>query len=551
MARQSTTPVPFEKSVRRDDGVCMTSGRAGKVVPVTYFPLLRGDSASGKVAVDCLLAEMPRPVLNGVVANFQAWFVPKLADPRFSGRDEFMHSYQGTPIKALASADRSSPPFFYARNYLLDAQTEVLRSLGVHLRPSTPKTSVPVITDLIDAYNLIYNFRLASFSSRLMRRPYSFEDKAKAVKLAPAFWPSGRFTGVVPDYENALVVGKLDLDVQAGRLPVSGIGLINAGGAGSAREAASPAGAIWSDAPYTGSRVARSGNFSLFETVSGTPRVFAEMAGQVVGTSLADVDKARVTQAMAKLRTAYAGADTTGFDPDDTIIAELMQGFRVPDEAFHRPILLDSAVGPVVFAERFATDGNNLDASVSQGRASAVLSLNVPANDYGGVVMVTVEIVPERIEERQLDYWLHNTTVAGLPDALRDIQRTEPVDMVTNDRLDVKHSVPGGLYGYEPMNDVWNRSFTRLGGSFYQPDPSNPFSEQRSALWLSSIVDPTYTADHFVVPENLSHAVFSDTLADAFECVSRHSVSIVGLTQIGDVLVENNGDFADVEGEQG
>ena len=34
MARQSTTPVMFNKSVRKDTAVLMSSGRAGKVIPL-------------------------------------------------------------------------------------------------------------------------------------------------------------------------------------------------------------------------------------------------------------------------------------------------------------------------------------------------------------------------------------------------------------------------------------------------------------------------------------------------------------------------------------
>ena len=61
----------------------------------------------------------------------------------------------------------------------------------------------------------------------------------------------------------------------------------------------------------------------------------------------------------------------------------------------------------------------------------------------------------------------------GLP----DIQRIEPVDMVLNRRIDARHTAPTGLYGYEPMNDKWNRDFTRLGGDFYQATPGGGWTE--------------------------------------------------------------------------
>jgi hypothetical protein len=549
MARQSNTPVSFNRTTRRDENTTMTSARAGKVVPVTYFPLLRGDSASGRVGVDVELAEMPRPLLNGVVANFQAWFVPKSAHPQFSGMDEFIHSYQGEQIKALGAADRDAPDFFTTVNgasLATVAASEFFKTLGLHVPAGTE-----VQTDLIDAFWLVYNFRLAAHSSRLPRASYAAEDIAASTTLPPAFWPSGRRSRIVPDYERALIVGSMDFDVTAGRIPVKGIAaehgaqsktaigevLPKAGFEGMSGDFDSVVGANW-DGQYRSLWIRDEGD--------GVKSLFADMAGATFGTSLADIDMARTTQAFAKLRTAYAGNDATGFDNDDAIVAELMQGFRVPDDQFKRPWLLDSARVPFGMVERHATDAANLDASVSQGRASAMLSLNVPQTETGGTVIVTVEVLPERLDERQTDEWLHITSPSALPNALRDVQRPEPVDMVLSRRIDAAHTDPDSLYGYEPMNDVWNRATTRLGGSFYQPDPQNPWTEQRSAIWMTSIVDPEFTADHWLAPVDFPHDVFSDTTADAFEVVARHSVSIAGLTQIGDILEESNDDYAAV-----
>lgn len=540
MARQAQTPVKFNRTTRKDSTTTMTSARAGVVAPIAYIPVLRGDSASGRVGIDIELGEMPRPLANGVVANFQAWFVPKSAHPQFSGPDEFMHSYQGEQIKALAGGSevaRDAPPFF---NVLDSAsvkatveQSDFFKTLGLHIPPGEV-----INTDLIDAFVLIYNFRLAAHSSALTRREYATENLANSVKLPPAFWPTGRFSRVVPDYERALIVGALDLDVLAGQvtLPITRDGQTNFSDA---------------DGRITGNqarfRLSSSGGTAGIDfNLDPNGELFGDLAGQTIGVTLADIDKARTTQAFAKLRSAYAGNDATGFDNDDAIVATLMQGFNVPSDQFKRPWLLDSARVGVGFTERFATDAANLDASVTLGRASATLSLNVPVVDAGGVIIVTVEVLPERLDERQSDEWLHIQQPFDLPDALRDIQRPEPVDMVLSRRLDARHTTPNLLYGYEPMNDVWNRAATRLGGVFYQDDPTNPFTEQRSAIWQTSIVDPVFSRDHWLAPDDFPHDVFSDTTAPAFEVVSRHDVTLVGLTQIGDMLVENNDDYAAV-----
>lgn len=541
MARQSTTPVSFSHSVRADRNVTMSSARAGVVAPVDYFPLLAGDSASGRVGVDIKLAPMPKPLLNAVTANIQAWFVPKLALPQFSSREELVHAMTGTPIKALGADDRTPPPYFNvlsgtARNEVL--ASEMFTGLGIHCAFSDS-----INTDLIDAFNVVYNFRLAAISSRLPRRSYAIEDHVEATTLPPAFWPSAPRINMVPDYERALVVGSLDLDVIAGRVPVNGIGGAGAGLTGQTQQYTfvdglrpSATGNLWS-----------SSSFILEKGADGLPALYGDLAGQTIGVSLADIDKARTTQAFAKLRTAYAGNDATGFDNDDAIIAVLMQGIGVGADEFKRPWLLDSKRVPVNFAERFSTDADALDVSNSDGLASAMLSINVPKNDVGGVVIVTVEVMPERIDERQADYWLSCTEYNDLPNALRDVQRPEPVDMVLNKRIDAKHAAPNQLYGYEPMNNVWNRDFTRLGGNFYQAAPGSAFTENRAAIWGAEMVNPNFSSSHYLAPYPFPHDVFADTTADAFECVARHDVKIVGLTQIGDVLAENSDDYDAVE----
>lgn len=547
MARQSTTPVSFSRSIRKDRAVTMSSGRAGVVVPCGYIPLLPGDGAAGRVGIDVQLQEMPKPLLNAVSANFQAWFVPKSAHPRFAGRDELMHAITGDTIKALGQSDRSPPPYFGTLQSTAKdtyASSVFVKALGLHINVGD---GLPINTDLVDAFNLIWNFRAAAHSSRLARRKYASEDVALASTLPPAFWPSSRLSRVVPDYERALVVGSLDLDVVAGRLPVSGITFQQssfAAGTGAQRQTTGLPDLDGADVALTTSNTAIK---KLGSGIAAVPDVWAEMSGQSVGITLADIDKARTTQAFAKLRTAYAGNDATGFDNDDTIVALLMQGIGVPEDQFKRPWLLDSKRVPVGFAQRFATDAANLDASVSRGRASAMLSLNVPVNDVGGVIIITCEVLPERVDERMSDEWVYCVAPDDLPNALRDVQRVEPVDLVLNRRIDVKHTTPLGLYGYEPMNDKWNRDFTRLGGDFYMATPGGGWTENRSNIWQTEIVNPTFSATHYLAPSPFPHDVFADQNGSAFEFVCRHEVSINGLTQIGDVLAENNDDYEAVE----
>lgn len=522
MTRQSKTPIQFQYTTRPEGFTVQTSGRAGKQVPITYFPLLRGDSCSGRVGLDFKLNEMPKALLNTVQVNVQAWFVPKSAHPQFSGMDEFVHSYQGKTIKAKGQLDRV-PPVFYEELSTAQIDTirasEMFKSLGIHI-----PLGHTMNTDLIDAFLLVHNFRLAAHSDRLTLREYASENLLDSVKLPPAFWPVGRFTHVVPDYESGLITGSLSLDVTSGQIPVVGDGAssmsyVSTNSAGNQ--------AVLSNAPYA--------------------KLLVELAGQQINTSLADIDKARETVAFAKMRQAMKGSDTTGYKSDDVMISEMMQGFPVSDDQQLRPWLLDSQIVTFGMDERHATDAANLDVSITDGGAQVNLSLNVPRTASGGYVVVIADVLPQRVLERQSDEHLLVTDVNDLPDALRDSLRLEPVDHVTNREIDALHANPDGLYGYDGMNAKWKqRGGVRLGGVFFEPDPLLPPTEARAGLWEANIIDPEYTQDHFLVPVDFPHDVFSDQAADAFEVTCTHNCQITGLTQFYRDLEENSDDYQGV-----
>lgn len=576
MVRQSTTPVVFDTTIRADDGQFITSGRAGEVVPVTYFPVLRGDSCGGQIGLDVELGHMPKPTLNGVMLNAQAWFVPDAAHPRYASYQEFFLSYQEEPIKQLGATDRAAPKFFdlidgaVKKTFL---ESKFCKTLGIHAKP-TGKMN----TALYDAYNIVHNFRLRSHSTRLPLRKYAAEDISLANTFPPAFWPSGPRSRMVPDYDRALVVGAMNLDVSAGNVIINDNATINVSGNKADRESAR-----WRSAS-AGNATTNAANGSILSEVdgggrnSGVPRVDngagtpaqrqqvvydpvkslfaatkglkADFSGSSIASATANIDKARLTQSFAQMAAAYAGLDTTGFKNANALIAELMQGFSVPDdEQYRRPWLLDSKIVSFGMLERMATDGGNLDMSSTQGRASVVLSVNLPVQQSGGYVIVIVEVLPERIDERSADYILEYESPKQFPDALRDVQRIEPVDQVLKERIDALHTTPTGLYGWEPMNERYNRNFTRLGGDFYQATVGEAWREARSNLWLPEFVDPEFNASHYLAPSPFPHDVFSDVNASAFEVVGRQNIRIAGITQFGDVLAENNGEWEAVTGD--
>lgn len=550
--RQSAQPVQYSPSRRMDNTSLRTSGPAGVGIPVAVAPLHRGDSASGRILIQMELAEMPKPLENAVIGRAQAWFVPRPAFPQFTGLDEYTHSWHGEDITQLGASARTPPALFstVGTGAIAAAQSsEFFKALGIALQASTA-----INTDYVDAYNLVQNFRLASHSSKMTRYDYYAENATTSLELKPALWPRNRMHDIVPDYEAALVKGSLDLDVAAGAVTLTGTAELTGfftDGTVSSVTLDDLDGASQGSVSQSGLAVKRASSSGPADPMPAVDisGLDASLSGNTIQVSLADIDKARTTNAFAKAQAAYAGTDYSGFNNDDVIVSDLMQGFRVPQELFNRPWLLDSKTVVFGLNERHATDAANLDDSVTVGTASVSLSINIPRAEYGGIMIATVEVMPERLYERQSDEYLYCTDVDDLPNALRDIQRTEPVDTVLNRRVDVAHTTPGGTFGYEPMNAKWRREFTRLGGEFRQLTPGTPSTTARTAIWQADYVDPVFTSDHWLCPHPFPQDVFSAPSQDVVNISLLQQLTITGITQFGDDLVEDNQEFADVSAE--
>jgi hypothetical protein len=547
MLRQDDRPIQFQKTRRMDNVNRLTSGAAGVIIPVAVAPLLREDSAAGRIVIDMELAEMPKPLENAVIARGQTWFVPRPALPQFAGIDDYRHAYHGTTPTREGGSALSAATLFPTRSTAMSSN-EIGVALGLHTVSGENYN-----LDYFDAYQDICNFRLAAHSSKATKYLYRLQD-GTGHQLRPAFWPKNRMHQIVPDYESALVKGSLDLDVTAGQIPVSGIGIAASLSPNSTDRTVRETDHTQGTVTYSNT-VESMGSTAMMLEVSSKdgqwhPDVYAEMADETISTSLMDIDKARTTQAFAKRLAAFAGSDYSGFSNEDLIMSEFMQGFETPEELMLRPWLLDNKTVVFGMTERHATDAANLDDSSTTGRAGMVLNVNVPKAKYGGIIMATVEVLPERLYERQEDPYMMVTDASDLPNPMRDIQRTEPVDIVLNRRIDTAHTTPDATFGYEPMNEKWQREFTALGGEFRQDTPGTPATTARTAIWQADYVDPVFTSDHYVAPHPFPQDVFSAPSADIVNIAVKQQITIVGQTQFGDALVEDNDEMANVIAEQ-
>lgn len=526
---QKTTPHPFATTVRTDYKRVLTTGRGGKFLPIMAIPLLREDRLrSTNVRFSFEMDETAEMLLNPVRIAVHAWLVPRLAFERFLDLGHLNRSYMGKP-----EADASVTPWFEMLN-LDDGATppvtaEIFKVLGMHTVPGQQ-----VNADYIEAYNAVWNFIAEDVSPNIT--PRDWDDTT----LAPAFWPHSAMRHVKPSFDQALQHGDVALSVSNGQMPVKGIGLHNqvfaetnvnryeTGATGTVQYAKSRS--------VDGSHPNNAISIEEDPNNPGFPGIYAELQNDGITLSLANIELAKRTAAFARARVQYQGLG------DDDIIDLLMSGVRLPEEGMKQPILLGREDTLFGMTQRYATDAGNLAASVTRGQTMVDLTIRTPVVNTGGIVMAFAEILPEQMYERQRDIYLSASTVAELPDRLRDELDVEPVEIVTNSMIDTDHNTPDGVFGYAPLNHRWQREAPNIGGAYYRPRADAAWTETRNRIWAAENVDPTL-GDDFFLATNLHHEVFEDTAADPFEISANALAQIEGLTYFGPALLEASGDY--------
>ena len=530
------SPIAIQKSRRSAKGRVLTSGDAGKILPLKYEWLHREDGVqSGKIRVNVEMMESTQMLMNGIGVTLYAHFVPMLAFDRFNGSmDELNRSY-----KKQNGAAGSVIPFFEKNKYFHHANQavttepnpssmdsavwafqgksyyqEFYSTLGIHTQATNLNTTP------VEAYNAIVNHRRKARSKSLPLRN-AFDHS-----LADAFWINNGMQNIVPDYDQNLIDGQVTLAGLTFQAPLKSKYAHNNTTAQSATANNVPnATQEWAPAQVGG--IVDQGDYYLFD------EIFAELStGGNATMSLADIDQAKKTAAFAKLRAKYDGID------DEHVIDLLMSGIRVPEEALKQPILLGRQRAMIGFNQRYATDGANLDKSATNGMATIDMSIRTPAMNTGGVIMITAEIVPEQLWERKKDYFLYTTDPDTLPNYLTDYLDPERVDVVQNSHLDVNHATPDGTFGYAPLNHMWNRDAVNVGGKYYRP-ANDAFDEDRAKIWTAETTNPTLNED-FYLCSGLHKKVFADQVSDAFEITCLTDMSIVGNTVFGAGLQETD-----------
>lgn len=528
--RTKATPIAAPRTTRMQDVRALTSLPAGRVVPLLAVPLLRMDALRRmELRFSFEMMETVQILMNAVSVDVKAYFVSFLALDRFDGPDALNRSYKGVAVEGL-----SVVPFLETQVMTAPGVNLIHKYLGNHY-----KTGETCNTLYDEAYNQIWNFRARNRSPDLALRTRLQSD------LAPAFWKHQQFRNVVPSFDQAIIDGEVPLNVVNSQLPISGIGMDPTQTFNLTNKVVNEKKTTTADVTYP--RAVGTSTASLFvrggradAAVDNWPDIYAELATNGITVSLSNIELARKTQAFALLKEEYQGLT------DEYIIDLLMSGIEVPEQAWNQPMLLGQNSTIFGMSKRYATDSANLTDSVVNGATFMDLTVRTPPNPYGGVVMVTAEILPEQLFERQRDPMMFTGSVAGLPDYLRDDLDPEKVEIVQNAQIDAAHATPTGTFGYAPLSWKWMMQHTKIGGRFYRSDPASTTNdEDRQRIWAVETVNPTLAAD-FYISTNINTKPFVVTNQDPFECVTRGVAVIEGLTVFGGALIESTGSYDEV-----
>lgn len=503
-----TTPHMYARTMRGSYASVVTTGFAGKLLPVMATELLREDRLmESRLRFGLRMAETADMLLNPVRVKCDVWFVPKLAMERFMDVGAINRSYTGKQ-----EVDASVIPWFS----MVDpaGHADFLQTLGEHV-PAGDEMN----TDYVEAYNAIWNYIAAETSPSLSLRAW---DEAG---LAPAFWQHTALRHVKPSFDSALIHGEVELTTTSS--------LVN----------------IFSDSygsyPDTGTGPYGPSSTQVPPSVDGdrhwnaaalAQKIWGELEQGSVSVSLANLEMAKKTATFARARQEYQGLG------DDQLIDLLMSGVRIPEEGMKHPLLIGSGSTIFGMSQRYATDAANLEKSVTNGETIIDVGCRFPQQNLSGILMATVQILPEQIYERVLNPYLVASGVEDLPDRLRDEFKTEPVEVVTNKMVDTDHSTPNDVFGYAPLNHRWQKATPKLGGLYYRPDASAPWDENRNRIWAVETVDPTL-GDDFYLASNIHHQVFKDGATDPFEVTVNGTLNIEGLTRFGPGLRESVDDW--------
>jgi hypothetical protein len=529
----------FKESTRPIEIKNLTSAELGEAVPITASYVGANESGVGNVQMNVQLAETPEPITNAIHATAMTYLVPFTAFSQFNGsEEEAMRRYAGEPSLFTGNVE----PFF-EKNKWYNAVTELVNTHGDPATIDTGAQATSVASGLpefyqtmgihtqtqninnsyVQAYNIVQNHR------RRARSPQLAERNEFDHRLAEAFWPNSGNSKIVADYDQAVMTGEVTLSGMTGTAAIKSKTYEQESSAHyNADGTAATASPRWPTQPD--GTTLQNGEWMEFSDI------VADFTSSNPTISLAEMAQGELIAKWAQKRAALSGQSA------EWIIDLILRGIQ-PSSAISRlPILVGMGKGIFSMNQRYATDAANLEDSVTNGIVSFNYRCAIPRTKLGGVLITQLECAPEQVWERKKDYFLYTTDAGKLPNALRDhllIEGGEGVEVVTKDHLDVNHSTPDAILGYQPLNEKWKVNDIRVGGKFYRPSSDSTYVEERARIYSNEVTDPSLNTDAYLVT-NLHKKVFADQVSDALEITAVHDFKLRTDIQFGDRLQETD-----------
>jgi len=513
----STQPIPVVRQHRPVKVREFTSGKPGRIMPVTTFGLLRGDSCSGRLNIGIEANETHELLYNKLHARVSSWFVPEVANDRFKrNRTYFERAAQGKAVTDEPGA--AVIPFIETHPFPAVASSHAIyKHLGL-----SHKAGTAVSTCYQEGYNQIVNYMYRQRSKSLPQRELTDSS------LAYALWGANSMTEIVPDFDDGMIAGELSLTVTEASLPVTAGGLsVNFRGRTSGKNTGLQVnGGAAPNRDVT--TVATDLVASETLTLAPVSNMYAALSPNGISVSLANIDQAKNLKEWAKYRERFEG------HKDPYVIDTLMSGLPVDDQVWYQPMLLDMQMLEIDQAKRMASDYDNMENGMTNGAARGTIGVNVPPNPFGGIVMVLVEFFPEQLYERQADPKWTTIDRDKLPQYDRDVMNPMPVVEVKNGEVDVAHNAPNVRFGYARRNWMWANNGSRCGGDLYAPNADAATGIARRPIYATDVANPTLS-EEFYLTKTLGREVFVDQVVDPFKIGVGGMLDVMGLTVIGEV----------------
>lgn len=521
MSRTDVSAVALPRTTMRLPIKLGHSLKMGRFMPLDFIPVFREDSVSGGFDFSLSLSETYEMLINPPRVRISAWFVSKLAEPRFSkSAAVLLRSFMGEP--ETDSEDAIVQPYFEVLEDAPAVSTIALaRALGLHWNTGDDINTTP-----FEVYNLIWNHCARNRSADIEAR--ELDDYS----LAPAFWwADSPFGSVVPQVDTGSIAGEVPLTVVESKMPVTGLGKFTGGFAGNTHALRESGGATRTYAKGStigGTTSTQDTSFVIEEDPDnpGYPGVFAELQEHGITISMANIQQAGAIARFARERMKREGHEA------EWMIDAMLQGLSIPDAEQIYPIMLNQTVVQFEQVLETANDGPSLGEKFALGAARGRLQFRLPVQAHGGTIMFIAEVLPEQLFEDQADPLLYALSADDVPNRMRDELKTAPFEAIENGQVSVYHSAPKAQFGYQPNNGSWLRHPPRFGGELHRTAGGSNSTVARRMLYPTEYIDPKLTED-FYLSEQIGLSPFMNQAVDPIKFGARGEVIVNGLTLVG------------------